>query len=90
MNKAELIKKVEKATGFSSTTAKAATEIVIGEIAEALASGENVKITGFGEFCVKTRAARVGKNPLTGEPVQIPEKKAVIFKPAKALKDMMN
>lgn len=89
MNKAELIKKVEEAAGFSNATAKAATEIVIGEIAEALASGENVKITGFGEFCVKTRAARVGKNPLTGEPVQIPEKKAVVFKSSKTLKDML-
>lgn len=90
MNKAELIEKVKGTTGFSAGNAKAATDAVIGEIAEALASGENVKITGFGEFCVKTRAARVGKNPLTGEPVQIPEKKAVIFKTAKVLKEAMN
>lgn len=90
MNKAELIKKVEEATGFSSTTAKAATEMVLGEIAEALAAGENVQIAGFGVFSVKYRAARTGKNPQTGEIVEIPAKKTVSFKPAKALKDMMN
>lgn len=89
MNKAELIKKVEEATGFSNATAKAATDTVLGEIAEALANGESVKITGFGEFHVKCRAAHTGKNPQTGEAVQIPEKKSVAFKNSKTLKDIL-
>lgn len=89
MNKAELVKKVEEATGFSNGNAKAATEMVLGEIAEALAAGETVQIAGFGTFTVKERAARTGKNPQTGEPVQIAASKTVGFKPAKALKETL-
>ena len=89
MNKAQLVQKVETATGFSNATAKAATEMVLGEIADALAAGDNVQIPGFGVFTVKCRSARTGKNPKTGEPVQIEASKTVGFKPAKSLKDRL-
>ena len=74
-------------------TKKAAAEAVsaiIDVIGEALAAGEDVKITGFGGFEVKERAARTGRNPKTGEAVEIPASKYVAFSAGSALKDKVN
>ena len=62
---------------------------IFEEISAALARGERVELRGFGAFSVKQRAARVGRNPLTGEPVQIPAKTVVKFTIAKSLKDLI-
>ena len=61
-------------------------DATIETISDTLASGEDVDLFGFGKFSVGTRAARTGRNPQTGESLEIPESKVVKFKPAKALK----
>ena len=68
----------------------AAVDAVINAITAALAKGEKVQIAGFGNFEVKNRPARTGRNPRTGEPVQIAASKAASFKVAKALKEAIN
>lgn len=71
MNKAELIEAVAKRTGSSKKEAAEALEAILTEITTAVAAGDRVAITGFGIFEKADRAARTGRNPLTGEPVQI-------------------
>ena len=90
MNKAELITRMAE---VEETTKKAAGEqldAVVAVITEALAKGEEVKISGFGTFSVSERAARTGRNPMTGETIQIAASKSPKFKAAKALKDAVN
>ena len=70
--------------------ASAAVSAVLDAIVDALASGDDVKITGFGGFEVKTREARTGRNPRTGEPVEIPASKYVSFSAGSVLKDKVN
>lgn len=69
-------------------------EVVFGRIfatiETALCGGDQVAVHSFGTFSVKTRAARQGRNPRTGEPLAIPESRVVVFKPAKSLKESMN
>ena len=89
MNKGELINAVA-ANGLTKKDAEAAVNPVFGAIGDALAKGENVALLGFGTFTVKTRAAREGRNPRTGEVVKIKASKAPKFKAGKALKDMIN
>ncbi|MCC9021806.1 HU-related DNA-binding protein HupN [Bacillus nakamurai] len=87
MNKTELIAKVAEKQGVSKKEAAPSAETVFDTISEALKSGEKVSIPGFGIFEVRERAARKGRNPQTGEEIDIPATKAPAFKPAKALKD---
>ena len=86
-NKAELIEKVAAATSLTKKDATAAVDAVFSTIQEALANGEKVQLIGFGNFEVRTRAERKGRNPQTGEEIQIPASKVPAFKPGKALKD---
>jgi DNA-binding protein HU-beta len=86
MTKADLIQKVAAECCVSKMDADIAVTSILGGITRALASGEDVKISGLGTFKVKTREARQGRNPRTGEAVDIPEKKAVRFIPGAALK----
>lgn len=77
----------------NQTTKRAATEIVenmFDTISEVLANGNNVAISGFGNFEVKEKAARKGRNPKTGEEISIPAKKSVSFKAGKVLKETVN
>ncbi len=90
MNKQELINAVAEKAGLSKKDIEAAVNAVINTITDALAEGDTVKIVGFGNFEVKTRAARQGRNPSTNEPIEIPACKAPVFKAAKALKDAVN
>ncbi len=90
MNKQELINAVAEKAGLSKKDTEAAVNAVINTITDALAEGDTVKIVGFGNFEVKTRAARQGRNPSTNEPIEIPACKAPVFKAAKALKDAVN
>ncbi len=87
MNKAELIQAVAEKSGLSKKDAGVAFEAVIDAITDALKAGEKVSIVGFGTFAVKARAARTGKNPQTGETIQIAASKAPAFAAGKALKD---
>lgn len=90
MNKQELINAVAEKAGLSKKDTEAAVNAVIDTITDALAKGDTVKIVGFGNFGVKTRAARQGRSPQTNEAIEIPACKAPVFKAAKALKDSVN
>ncbi len=90
MNKGELIDAVAAAADLSKADAAAALDAVVATITEALQKGEQVSVVGFGTFSVKERAARAGRNPQTGETIQIKASKAPGFKAGKALKDAVN
>ena len=90
MNKGELIDNIAQDANLSKADAGRALEALIGAITNALKSGDNVAIAGFGSFEVRARAARTGRNPKTGEALQIAASKAPAFKPGKALKDAVN
>lgn len=87
MNKTELVAAVATKAELSKKDADAAVKAVIDAVTEALKDGEKVALVGFGTFEVKTRAARTGKNPRTGEVIEIPEAKVPSFKAGSALKD---
>lgn len=90
MNKAELIDAVSGHTGLQKAEATRAVEAVFETIGSALKSGDSVALLGFGTFVVKTRAARAGRNPRTGETIEIAASKVPGFKAGKALKDAVN
>jgi len=90
MNKNELIAQVADKTGASKADAGKAVDAVFDAITESLTSGEEVKIIGFGNFSVSHRAASEGRNPRTGDTIQIPASKAPKFKAGKGLKDAVN
>ncbi|QLL69302.1 DNA-binding protein [Lactobacillus sp. 3B(2020)] len=87
MNKAELVGNVATATGLAKKDATRAVDAVFSSIQASLAKGEKVQLIGFGNFEVRNRAARKGRNPQTGAEIQIPASKVPAFKPGKALKD---
>lgn len=87
MNKSELINAVAEATDLSKKDAGKAVDAVFDTILNALAKGEKVQLIGFGNFEVRHRAARKGRNPQTGEEIEIPASKVPAFKPGKALKE---
>ncbi len=87
MNKAELINAIVAKSEMSKKDAEVALSAVIDSIKDALKAGEKVQIVGFGTFSVKERAARTGKNPATGETIEIAASKVPAFAAGKALKD---
>ena len=87
MNKSELIAKIAEKSGLNQKDAGKALDGLTQAVSDALANGENVTLVGFGTFSVKERAARTGRNPQTGEEIQIAASKVPIFKAGKALKD---
>ena len=87
MNKAELINAVAAAAEVSKKDAEAVLTATLDAITDALKEGDKVQLVGFGSFEVKTRAARVGRNPKTGEEIPISEARLPVFKAGKALKD---
>tara|TARA_Y100000590_G_C15588748_1_gene965171 strand:- start:54 stop:326 length:273 start_codon:yes stop_codon:yes gene_type:complete len=90
MNKAELIDAVAGAANLSKADAGRAVDAVVSSISSSLASGGQVSVVGFGTFSVKHRAARAGRNPRTGEVIQIQASNVPSFKAGKALKDAVN
>jgi DNA-binding protein HU-beta len=86
-NKQELVTDVATATGLTKKDATAAVDAVFASIQDTLAKGEKVQLIGFGNFEVRSRAARKGRNPQTGEEIEIAASKIPAFKPGKALKD---
>ena len=86
-NKQELVTDVATATGLTKKDATAAVDAVFASIQDTLAKGEKVQLIGFGNFEVRHRAARKGRNPQTGEEIEIAASKIPAFKPGKALKD---
>ncbi|QDK35511.1 integration host factor [Sphingomonas sp. IC081] len=90
MNTTDLAEKIAAANGSTKADAKKAVELVFAAIADAAAAGEEVNLPGFGKFKVKESAAREGRNPSTGETIQIAASRKLGFTQAKALKDKLN
>ncbi len=90
MNKAELIDAVADAADLSKASAGRAVDAAIDAITNSLKNDDNVTLVGFGTFSVRSRAARMGRNPRTGEEIQIKASKVPGFKAGKALKDAIN
>ena len=90
MNKTELVAAMAEQTNLSKKDAEAALKAFIDVVSEELKKGERVQVVGFGTFEVSERAAREGRNPQTGETMEIKASKTPKFKAGKALKDMMN
>ncbi|MEJ2139639.1 MAG: HU family DNA-binding protein [Gammaproteobacteria bacterium] len=90
MNKGELIESVANSANLSKADAGRAVDAIIDSISGALKSGSQVSLVGFGTFTVKKRAARQGRNPRTGETIQIKASNVPGFKAGKALKDAVN
>lgn len=86
-NKQDLIDQVAVTTGLTKKDSAAAVEAVFGSIQDLLAKGEKVQLIGFGNFEVRERAARKGRNPQTGAEIEIAASVVPAFKPGKALKD---
>ena len=89
MNKSELINAVAEKAALSKKDSEAAVTAALDAISAALADGEEVRLVGFGTFEVKRREARMGRNPKTKEPIPIAASKVPVFKPGKALKDVV-
>ncbi|WP_459907440.1 HU family DNA-binding protein [Desulfotomaculum defluvii] len=87
LNKAELITAVAEKTELSKKDSEKAVSAVLGCIEESLAKGDKIQLVGFGTFESKPRKAREGRNPQTGETIQIPATRVPVFKAGKALKD---
>ena len=90
MNKNDLVAAVATGTGLSKTDATKAVDEVFDQITSALKRGDDVRLVGFGTFLVTKRAASQGRNPRTGEPLNIPASKRPKFTPGKGLKDAVN
>ena len=90
MNKNDLVSAVAGSTGMSKSDSAKAVEGVFDAISGALSSGGDVRIVGFGTFSVANRKATTGRNPRTGQAIQIPASKQPKFKAGKGLKDAVN
>ena len=90
MNKDDLIAKVANSVGVSKTDAAKSVDAVFSNITSSLKGGNDVRLVGFGTFVVANRAATTGRNPRTGESIQIPAKKVPKFRAGKALKETIN
>jgi integration host factor subunit beta len=90
MTKADLVEDVAKAAELTKKDAERLVEIVFESIIETLNKGEKIELRGFGSFRVRERGARRGRNPKTGDPVNIPAKRVPYFKPGKELKELIN
>ena len=90
MNKADLVAAMAEKAGVSKKDAEASLKAFTDVVAEELKKGEKIQLVGFGTFEVSERAARTGRNPQTGETMQIAASKSPKFKAGKALKDAIN
>ncbi|MDH3702552.1 MAG: HU family DNA-binding protein [Alphaproteobacteria bacterium] len=90
MNKNDLVAAVASESGLSKSDATRAVESVFDSITNALKTGSEVRLVGFGTFSITNRKASTGRNPRTGEPIQIPASKQPKFKAGKGLKQAVN
>lgn len=90
MNKNDLVAAVSDDSGLTKSDATRAVDSVFDSITKALKTGSEVRLVGFGTFSVSNRKASVGRNPRTGEQIQIPASKQPKFKAGKGLKDAIN
>ncbi len=90
MTKAELIQKVADRTGFTKKGSGRVVDAVVDAITGSLAAGEKVSLVGFGSFEVRSRSARKGRNPQTGQEITIPARRVPVFRAGKPLKDAVS
>ncbi|MFN8792046.1 MAG: integration host factor subunit alpha [Bdellovibrionales bacterium] len=90
MTKADIVEKVYQKIGFSKKEASELVELVFDTLKTQLQTGEKVKISGFGNFLVRGKNQRVGRNPQTGEQIMIEARRVLTFRPSQVLKAMLN
>ncbi len=90
MTKADLIEEVSRLAELTRKDSEVIVETIFGSIVRSLHVGDKIEIRGFGSFRTRQRKPRVGRNPKTGERVEVPAKKIPFFKPSKELKDTVN
>jgi integration host factor subunit beta len=90
MTKAELVEEVARSTELTKKHAEIIVNTVFESIVDSLKSGEKIELRGFGSFRIRQRDARIGRNPKTGEKVDVPAKSIPYFKPGKDLREMLN
>jgi integration host factor subunit alpha len=90
VTKADIVEKVYQKIGFSKKEASELVELVFGTLKNVLQNGEKVKISGFGNFVVRNKNERVGRNPQTGEQIKISARSVLTFRPSQVLKAMLN
>ncbi|HSP30811.1 MAG TPA: HU family DNA-binding protein [Halomonas sp.] len=90
MNKSELIEAIAASADIPKAAATRALDAMVESVTDSLKKGESVSLVGFGTFAIKERAARTGRNPQTGQPIQISAAKVPSVKAGKALKDAVN
>lgn len=90
MTKADLVESVYLKTGFSKKESAQIVELVFDLMKSTLEKGEKIKLAGFGNFVVKNKATRKGRNPQTGDEIEISSRKILTFKPSQVLKSVIN
>lgn len=90
MTKADIVERVYERIGFSKKEASELVELVFGTLKDVLKEGKKVKISGFGNFVVRSKNARIGRNPKTGEQLTIEARHVLTFRPSQVLKGMLN
>ena len=90
MTKADLIEEVSRVVEMTRKESEVIVEAIFDSVVRSLRSGDKIEIRGFGSFRTRQRKPRVGRNPKTGERVDVPAKKIPFFKPSKELKDLIN
>jgi len=90
MTKAEIIESVYEKIGFSKKEASEIVELVFDTIKDVLEKGDKIKISGFGNFVVRSKRSRIGRNPQTGEEIEITARRVLTFRPSQLLKSSVN
>src|SRR6058998_593132 len=90
MTKADLVEEVSRVTELTRKDSEVIVDTLFESVIKALKNGDKLEVRGFGSFRVRQRNARVGRNPKTGEKVEVPAKRVPYFKPSKELKDLIN
>jgi len=90
MTKADLVEEVAKVTELTRKDSEVIVDTLFESVIKALRTGDKLEVRGFGSFRVRQRNARVGRNPKTGDKVEVPAKRVPYFKPSKELKDLIN
>lgn len=90
MTKAEIIEQIYEKVGFSKKESAEIVEMVFDTMKETLEKGEKIKISGFGNFVVRQKRPRVGRNPQTGQEIEISARRVLTFRPSQVLKSILN
>ena len=90
MTKSEIVEAIHKRVGFTKKRSAEIVAMILDEMKEALERGEKVKISGFGNFEIRRKDPRKGRNPQTGDEIVISERQVLTFKPSQVLKDRLN